>query len=60
MRAIYPQERHRLPRVAAMLDFLFETFAARPWREPGPAKPKKSGRRGGRRRPFAGDAAVSS
>ena len=32
MLAIYPQERHRLPRVRAMLDFLTETFAARPWR----------------------------
>jgi DNA-binding transcriptional LysR family regulator len=31
MLAIYPQERHRLPRVAAMLDFLQDTFAARPW-----------------------------
>jgi DNA-binding transcriptional LysR family regulator len=33
MLAIYPQERHRLPRVAAMLDFLVETFAKRPWRK---------------------------
>jgi DNA-binding transcriptional LysR family regulator len=30
--AIYPRDRHRLPRVAAMLDFLVETFAGRPWR----------------------------
>lgn len=30
--AIYPQQRHRLPRVAAMLDYLVETFAGRPWR----------------------------
>jgi DNA-binding transcriptional LysR family regulator len=30
--AVYPHERHRLPRVAAMLDFLVETFASRPWR----------------------------
>lgn len=35
MLAIYPQERHRLPRVAAMLDFLVQTFAERPWRTPG-------------------------
>lgn len=34
MLAIYPQERHRLPRVAAMLDFLTETFAKTPWRTP--------------------------
>lgn len=29
---IYPKERHRLPRVATMVDFLMETFASRPWR----------------------------
>ena len=34
MLAIYPQERHRLPRVAAMLEFLTETFGPRPWRSP--------------------------
>jgi DNA-binding transcriptional LysR family regulator len=44
MLAIYPQERHRLPRVAAMLDFLSETFAARPWRTPSKAaKPRARG-----------------
>lgn len=32
MHAIYPQERHRLPRVAAMLEFLQATFGGRPWR----------------------------
>jgi len=32
MLAMYPQQRHRLPRVAAMLDFLSSTFGARPWR----------------------------
>ena len=32
MFAVYPQERHRLPRVRAMLDFLAETFGPRPWR----------------------------
>jgi len=32
MLAIYPQERHRLPRVAAMLGFLHDTFGRRPWR----------------------------
>jgi DNA-binding transcriptional LysR family regulator len=31
--ALYAQERHRLPRVRAMLDFLVATFAQRPWRE---------------------------
>jgi len=29
MRVVYLQERHRLPRVRAMIDFLFETFASR-------------------------------
>ena len=33
MLAIYPHERHRLPRVAAMLAFLAATFADRPWRK---------------------------
>jgi len=32
MLVIYPHERHRLPRVRAMIDFLFERFASRPWR----------------------------
>ena len=32
MLAIYPHERHRLPRVAAMLDFLTSSFSHRPWR----------------------------
>ena len=31
--ALYQAERHRLPRVAAMLDFLVETFSGRPWRQ---------------------------
>jgi DNA-binding transcriptional LysR family regulator len=29
MRVLYPHERYRLPRVRAMIDFLFETFAAK-------------------------------
>ena len=32
MLAMYPHERNRLPRVAAMLDFLTESFSGRPWR----------------------------
>jgi DNA-binding transcriptional LysR family regulator len=44
MLAIYPQERHRLPRVAAMLDFLTETFAKAPWRTPRSAKPRRATR----------------
>jgi DNA-binding transcriptional LysR family regulator len=31
MMALYPHERHRLPRVRAMLDFLVESFAHSPW-----------------------------
>lgn len=30
--ALYPHLRHRLPRVAAMLDFLVESFGHAPWR----------------------------
>lgn len=32
MLAMYPHQRHRLPRVAAMLDFLEQSFSRRPWR----------------------------
>jgi DNA-binding transcriptional LysR family regulator len=32
LHAVYPQGRHRSPRVAAMIDFLVERFAAAPWR----------------------------
>jgi DNA-binding transcriptional LysR family regulator len=39
--ALYPQARHRLPRVAAMLAFLTESFAHRPW---GTARPRASRR----------------
>jgi DNA-binding transcriptional LysR family regulator len=40
MLALYPHMRHRLPRVAAMLDFLVESFAHAPWRT-GHAKLKR-------------------
>ena len=33
LHAVYPQGRHRSPRVAAMIDFLVEKFASAPWRE---------------------------
>jgi DNA-binding transcriptional LysR family regulator len=42
MLAIYPQERHRLPRVAAMLDFLVETFAKKPWHTLRTRPPKRA------------------
>lgn len=32
MNALYPQDRHRLPRVAVMLDFLVEIFGSVSWR----------------------------
>jgi len=32
LHAVYPQGRHRSPRVAAMVDFLVERFADAPWR----------------------------
>jgi DNA-binding transcriptional LysR family regulator len=33
--AVYPQGRHRMPKVRAFLDFLVERFASAPWRHPG-------------------------
>ena len=41
MYALHPRDRHRLPRVAAMLDFLVETFSNRPWRRMGPQLPAR-------------------
>lgn len=32
LHAVYPQGRHRSPRVAAMIDFLVERFGSAPWR----------------------------
>jgi hypothetical protein len=32
MMAVYAQDRHRLPRVQAMLEFLVERFSGSPWR----------------------------
>ena len=32
--AVYPQGRHRMPKVRAFLDFLVERFSHAPWREP--------------------------
>lgn len=34
LHAVYPQGRHRSPKVGAMLDFLVEQFAGAPWRQP--------------------------
>ncbi len=31
--AVYPQGRHRMPRVRAFLDFLVERFSHMPWRK---------------------------
>lgn len=33
LHALYPQGRHRSPKVAAMIDFLLENFAHAPWRK---------------------------
>jgi DNA-binding transcriptional LysR family regulator len=38
MLAMYPHMRHRLPRVAAMLEFMVEAFAHSPWRSALPMK----------------------
>ena len=39
MLAMYPHMRHRLPRVAAMLDFMAEVFVQSPWRAVLPKMP---------------------
>ena len=41
LHAVYPQGRHRSPRLAAMIDFLLERFGSAPWRA-SPAKPPAS------------------
>jgi DNA-binding transcriptional LysR family regulator len=38
LHAVYPQGRHRSPRVAAMIDFLVERFGDAPWRAPAKRK----------------------
>ena len=48
MLAMYPHERNRLPRVAAMLDFLGESFSGRPWRKV-PARTRATARTATRR-----------
>jgi DNA-binding transcriptional LysR family regulator len=39
LHAVYPQGRHRSPRLAAMIEFLVERFASAPWRAAG-SKPR--------------------
>ena len=34
---LMPRDKHRLPKVTAMVDFLFEKFASAPWRQPATA-----------------------
>jgi hypothetical protein len=41
MIALYPHMRHRLPRVAAMLDFLITKFGHAPWRTATPTSSPK-------------------
>jgi len=36
LHAVYPQGRHRSPRLAAMIEFLVERFGNAPWRAPAP------------------------
>jgi DNA-binding transcriptional LysR family regulator len=38
LHAVYPQGRHRSPRVAAMVGFLVERFTGAPWRTPARAR----------------------
>ena len=33
---LMPRDKHRLPKVTVMIDFLVEKFASAPWRQPGP------------------------
>jgi DNA-binding transcriptional LysR family regulator len=42
MHALYLHERHRLPRVAAMLDFLAESFSYPRWNAAAKVKPRKN------------------
>jgi len=42
MHALYPHDRHRLPRVAVMLDFLGEIFGSVSWRSAGAATGRKA------------------
>ncbi|HEX6633841.1 MAG TPA: LysR family transcriptional regulator [Usitatibacter sp.] len=50
LHAVYPQGRHRAPRVAAMVDFLVERFGCAPWRSAGRARAAALPRERGRRR----------
>jgi DNA-binding transcriptional LysR family regulator len=36
LQVLMPRDKHRLPKVTAMVDFLFEKFASAPWRQPAP------------------------
>jgi len=36
--AVYPQGRHRMPKIRVFLDFLIERFSRAPWREPRAVK----------------------
>lgn len=37
LHVLMPRDKHRLPKVTAMVDFLFEKFESAPWRLPAPA-----------------------
>jgi DNA-binding transcriptional LysR family regulator len=37
LHVLLPRDKHRLPKVNAMVDFLFEKFASAPWRQTAPA-----------------------
>jgi DNA-binding transcriptional LysR family regulator len=51
LHAVYPQGRHRSPRLAAMIDFLVERFGGAPWRAPaGKAPPSVDKSKGVRKR----------
>jgi DNA-binding transcriptional LysR family regulator len=45
LHVVYPQGRHRSPKVAAMVEFLVERFASAPWRQAPAPRPKAKGAR---------------
>lgn len=45
LQMLMPRDKHRLPKVKAMVEFLVEKFASAPWRQPGktPVRRRKKG-----------------
>jgi hypothetical protein len=45
LHVVYPQGRHRSPKVATMVEFLVERFASAPWRQAPAPRAKAKGAR---------------